>query len=122
MFIRFVVGAEEEHHRWLTGVVTEARILRDEGKLEPHEVSELNETYEWLNENLPCPPFSTSDWPEDVAAWFKDSAVESIDRMWNIACILKEHGQPVRMLRSENPGRLVYEDKFQVVVEEWKHL
>lgn len=37
MFIRFVVGAEGEHHRLLTGIFTEARILRDENKLEPYE-------------------------------------------------------------------------------------
>ena len=36
--------------------------------------------------------------------------------------LLKEHGVPVRMLRSENPGKVLYEDSYQIVVEEWKHL
>jgi hypothetical protein len=42
--------------------------------------------------------------------------------MWEIAHLLKEHGVPVRMLRSENPGKVLYEDSYQIVVEEWKHL
>jgi hypothetical protein len=31
MFIRFVVGGDAEHHRSLTGIITEARLLRDKG-------------------------------------------------------------------------------------------
>jgi hypothetical protein len=42
--------------------------------------------------------------------------------MWEIAHLLKEHGVPVRLLRSENPGKVLYEDDYQIVVEEWKHL
>jgi hypothetical protein len=31
MFIRFVVGLDDENHRSLTGLITEARLLRDKG-------------------------------------------------------------------------------------------
>ena len=47
---------------------------------------------------------------------------EPIRRMWEIAQLLKEHDVPVRMLRSASPGKVLYEDSFQVVVEEWKHI
>lgn len=33
MFVRFVVGCDGEHHRELTGIVTEASFLRDRGRL-----------------------------------------------------------------------------------------
>ena len=33
MFVRFVVGADDENPAWLTGIITKARILRDEGEL-----------------------------------------------------------------------------------------
>jgi hypothetical protein len=49
MFIRFVVGADGEHHRQLTGLITEARLLRDRGGLDAHQVSRLEETYAWFN-------------------------------------------------------------------------
>jgi hypothetical protein len=121
-FIRFVVGVDGEDHRYLTGLITEARLLRDRGRLYSHEASWLEEAYKWFNANLPCPPFSTSNWPRDAVSWFRDDAEEAIGRMWEIAYLLKEHGVPVRMLRSDSPGKVLYEDSYQIVVEEWKHL
>ncbi|SRR5258708_9639616 len=122
VFLRFVVGGDGEHHRSLTGVVTEARLLRDKGLLAEHEAELLQSTYDWLNSNLPCPPFSSSGWPRDAVAWFKDSAKDSIVRMRELTVLLKSHGLLVRTLRSGSPGKVLYEDEFQVVVEEWKNL
>ena len=122
MFLRFVVGSDGEHHRELTGIVTEARFLRDEGRLTPEEDARLEESYDWLNDHLPVPPFSTRSWPGDVVAWFKDDAGEAIRRMWDLVALVEDHGRPVRLMRSKNPGRVLYEDDYQVVVQEWKHL
>jgi len=36
--------------------------------------------------------------------------------------LLREHGLSVRLLRSRNPGKILYEDDYQVVVRDWKHL
>ncbi|MCE3002243.1 MAG: hypothetical protein LW860_06015 [Xanthomonadaceae bacterium] len=122
MYIRFVVGSEGEDHRQLTGIVTEARLLRDRGHLTPEEEDRLERTYAWLNANLPCPPFSTAGWSRDAVSWFKDSAEAAIREFRLLATLLEEHGRPVRMLRSRNPGKVLYEDSFQVVVVEWKTL
>jgi hypothetical protein len=122
MFIRFVVGSDDEQHRLLTGVITEARLLRDRNALQDHEVDWLEETYAWLNAHLPCPPFSSNGWPRDAVTWFKDDAGVPIKKVWEIVTLLKQHGVPVRMLRSKNPGKVLYEDECQIVVEEWKHL
>src|SRR6266849_3866532 len=99
MFIRFVVGEDREHHRSLTGIITEARLLRDKGGLNQDQVSWLEEVYLWFNTNLPTPPFSSSNWPSDASCWFRDDAGEPIKKMWEIATLLKEHGVSVRMLR-----------------------
>ena len=122
MFVRFVVGADGDHHRSLTGIITEARLLRDRGGLNQDRVFWLEEIYEWFNANLLVPPFSTSNWPRDAVAWFRDDAREPIKRMWEIASLLKDHGVPVRLLRSHNPGRILYQDSYQIVVEEWKKI
>lgn len=74
MFLRFVVGGDDEHHRILTSLVTEARLLRDRGHLAVYEAERLESIYEWFNRNLPCPPFSSSGWTRDAVSWFKDSA------------------------------------------------
>ena len=122
MFIRFVVGGDGEHHRSLTGIITEARLLRDAGGLNQDQVCWLEDAYVWFNANLPVPPFSSSDWPRDAATLFRDDAGEPITKMWEIASLLKEHGVPVRMLRSTNPGKILYQDDFQIVVDEWKRI
>ena len=121
MFIRFVVGHDGDDHRQLTGVFTEARMLRDEGVLSPAEVTFLEETYAWFNEHVPVPPFRSSDWPPDAVAWFKDDAA-CLGQIWHLVALLREHGRSVRLLRSRNPGKMLYEDGYQVVVREWRHL
>jgi hypothetical protein len=122
MFIRFVVGGDAEHHRSLTGIIAEARLLRDKGALNQDQMSRLEEAYAWFNATLPVPPFSSGNWPRDAVTWFRDDAGEAIKKMWEIASLLKEHGVPVRMLRSANPGKILYQDSYQIVVVEWRRI
>jgi hypothetical protein len=42
--------------------------------------------------------------------------------MWDIVALLKDNGIAVRLLKSSNPGKIVYEDDFQIVSRQWKHL
>ena len=72
------------------------------------------------DDNLPVPPFKQL--PRDVVCWFRDEAGEPVQRMWDIASLLKECGVPVRLLRSARPGKILYEDDYQIVVEEWQSL
>ena len=121
MFVRFVVGTSAENPAWLTGVITEARILRDQGELHNYEESLLEEVFEWFNSNLPCPPFKEKlqrgEWTPDAVSWFRSEAKESIGRIWDIIALLKEHGVPVRLVSTAKPGEIVYADDFQVVAE-----
>ena len=122
MYIRFVVGNDDEDHRWLSGVITEARMLLERGEMERYEVEKLEETFLWFNENFPCPPFETDSRLTDGACWFKPSAKDAISKIWELVNLLKDHDVPVRMLRSNMPGKCLYEDDFQLVVEELKKL
>lgn len=122
MFVRFVVGSDGQHHKELTGIFTEARFLRERGELTAEEDARLEDLYEWFEEHVPVPPFSTGRFPRDAVAWFKDDAGEPVTKMWDIVALLREHGAEVRLLRSPNPGRVVYDDRVQVLVEEWNRL
>lgn len=122
VFVRFVVGADGQHHKELTGIFTEARFLRERGELTEEEDARLEELYDWFAEQVPVPPFSTGRFPRDAVAWFKDDAGEPLTKMWDIVALLREHGVEIRLLRSANPGRVVYEDRVQVLVEEWNQL
>ncbi len=121
MFVRFVVGTDAENAAWLTGILTEARLLRDAGELYDHESEQLEAVYQWFNEHVPCPPFEkklrTGEWTREAVSWFRADAGGPIQRMWDIVAILREHGVAVRMVSTERPGCVVYEDDYQVVAE-----
>ncbi len=51
-----------------------------------------------------------------AAAWFKPTAVELIARVGGYLEILAAHGVEYRLVRSTDPGRVVYEDAHQIVV------
>jgi len=122
MFLRFVVGGDDEDHRQLTGLITEAKLLRDQGALTVDEEELLQSTYDWFNAHLPCPPYESVGWSREAVSWFKDSALAPIHRMRTLAALLESHDLLVRVLRSKNPGKVLYEDEYQVVVQEWKQL
>lgn len=55
-------------------------------------------------------------------SWLKPSATEHVSRMHLVADILKQHGQPVAVLKTHRPGYVVYEDEYQVVAEPFADL
>ena len=34
---------------------------------------------------------------------------------WEIVSILEQHGTPTRILKTRDPGQILYEDRFQIV-------
>ena len=98
MFVRFVVGSDGQHHKELTGIITEARLLRERGELTTDEEDLLEDLYEWFNEHVPVPPFESRRLPRDAVAWFRDDAGEPVAKMWDIVALLREHGVDVRLL------------------------
>src|SRR5687767_7371455 len=125
MYIRVVVGQDDEDHRQLNGVIIEARLLRDEGRLVSHEIVWLEELFDWFNDNVTVPPYEVNKdiWPQDVAAWFKADAAKVVtDKIWDVVALLRENGKSVRILRSAAPGVVYYEDEVQVVVSEFRKI
>jgi hypothetical protein len=121
MYVRFVAASATDDPWRATGVITQARILRDEGQLAAFEVDLVESAFDWLNQHLPCPPFNDNlgrgVWTHNAVAWFRPEAKEPIARMWDLIAILKENGVAVQFFRSQWPGVIVYRDDFQVVAE-----
>ena len=116
-YIRFVVGTNREEMRAQTGVIVELRLLRDSGDLPDYESKRVEEIFDWLNENLPCPPFQEKNWSRDAISWFKDSAQDMIRVFREIIVMLEEYGRPVRTITTRKPGMILYEDDYQVVAQ-----
>lgn len=50
-----------------------------------------------------------------AAAWFKITAGELVERVEGYLAILDRHGVGYEILRTDRPGRIIYEDPYQVV-------
>jgi hypothetical protein len=115
MFIRFVVGVDSDSPRIQNGLFTEAADLKKRGLLAPYQEVLVNEIFSFFNSNLPCPPYNKKNWSIDAISWFKDSATEYINRMRELKVILEENDFHVRVLKTDKPGMILYEDDFQIV-------
>ena len=120
-FIRFVVGSESDSPRTQSGLFTEIESLRSNGHLEPYQMKMVKDIFEYFNKNLPVPTYSNKKWSIDAISWFKDSAINFIDRIRDLAFILEENGYRVRMLKIDRPGMVLYEDEYQVVSQNRTH-
>jgi len=116
-FLRFVVGTDGDDIDGLDGLFVMSRLLRDDERLEPYESEWLEQVYAWFNAELPCPPFERCQFPVDAVSWYRTSATRFVARMWDLTALLREHGQPVRMLKTGRPGAILYQDDYQVVAE-----
>jgi len=123
MYLRFVVAEIDEDSRQELGVFHAVGSLRDAGKLFHYEEEQHDLIREWFNKNLQKPTrFTTSKPPfyrkqDKAISWFKDSALEHLDRIRTLVAILENHGTSVQMLKTERVGYVVYEDNFQIVAE-----
>jgi hypothetical protein len=123
MYLRFVVADIDEDSERALGVFDAVWNLRDAGRLYAHEEEQRDSTRWWFHENLEKPTrFTASKRPfhrkkSKAISWFKDRASEHLARVRELVAILENHGVPVRMLKAQRVGYVVYEDECQVVAQ-----
>jgi len=112
MFLRFTVTQIDEDSRSPQGVFSAAYALLDSCDLNSEESERLRRLLDWFSDYLPNPP-------EDFYAsraifWFKSSAHESIDRIWELVQMLRFHGYHIQVYKCRSLANISYEDEFQV--------
>lgn len=123
MYLRFVVADIDEDSERALGVFHAVWNLRDGGGLYAHEEEHHDSVRWWFHENLERPTRFTASKPpfyrkkSRAISWFKDSATQHLARVRELVAILETNGVPVRMLKAQRVGYVVYEDKYQVVAE-----
>jgi len=123
MYLRFVVADIDEDSERALGVLHAVWNLRDAGSLYAHEEEHHDSVRWWFHENLEKPTRFTASKPpfyrkkSRAISWFKDSATQHLERVRELVAILETHAVPVRMLKAQRVGYVVYEDKNQVVAE-----
>ena len=119
-YVRFQ-ALHRNQRGYFTGVFGLINVLAKQGKLTSEQESFRRTNNSWYENVYPDPMTvdSTVYDPEvnpGSAAWFKESATHLLERVPGYLKILAAHGVECRIVRSADPGRVIYEDEVQVVV------
>ena len=121
MFLRFVAGNKIKRKNEYHGIITQAKIMIEQEILEIIDVIKVEDIFQVLNNNLPCPPFSKKSRPNNAISWFKESAEEYIKLMYQLKIIIEKYGCETLVLKTEDAGKKIYEDDFQIVATNKKY-
>jgi len=84
----------------------------------------IQEEIDWFTKNLDEPPLDCDPCFEEFSpraiSWFKPSAIEHIKHTWDLVNYLEEAGVKITMVKSKNPGAVIWEDDHQVLAKPWR--
>ncbi|WP_420008671.1 hypothetical protein [Xanthomonas sacchari] len=120
MLIRFVTLAINSDSGRPGGVLVAAHTLRDDGELSTQEHDKLCTALAWFNDHLPVPTALEDAEHRRAISWFKPAADDAIRRMWQLKMLLNLHGYHVNVLRTSDPGTVLYQDDWQVVAKPYR--
>lgn len=115
MYIRFVILRTDEDSHQKQGVFLIADELMRWAEVSPQDHHVLKMGLEWFNTNLPIPKRLKEHGTERAISWFRPDATEMIGKMRDICRVLEEYGHHVEMLKTRNPGTIIYEDQWQII-------
>ena len=94
------------------GVFQIAFRVRDAHETSVHDANEISRHIEWLKDHLYSPDLEEDQFR--AIFWFKQTAHEPMKRIWAIKPYLEAYGYWIDLITTWDPGRLVYEDGWQV--------
>jgi hypothetical protein len=113
--IRFIAPQIDADSGVREGIFVAAHRLRDEGDMPAYQRDQLRSLLEWFNEYLPSPTPLRKAWNRTAISWFKCDSKDSISRVWALVHILEDNGIVIDKITTEQPGYVIYEDRWQVV-------
>ena len=121
-YLRFVIGADFDRPRRLEGPF-QSRFCpdEDEERVPEWHRAQLAEAFDWFQQNLAVPPFGRYRRWNAAVCWFRSDAGEPLARMWDLALLLRQIDVPVRLLRSHEPGWVLWSDQHQIVADGRSH-
>jgi len=121
MYIRFVVDQLDSDSGKRLGLFQIIAELQEKGILYQYEDDIVKATREWFNNNLDKPAsFNRSSKPHAMnkaISWFKPTAKEHIEKMYQLTSIIEGHGIHVPVIKTDRPDYVVYEDEYQITAE-----
>jgi hypothetical protein len=117
MLVRFCILRRDPSSHSPKGVFQAAYELRDNDQLTNPEEEWLQREMSWLNMHLPVPGCLGISENDRAICWFKPDALRPIAKVRSIAALLEAKGVVVEMVTTDEPGSVIYEDRWQVVAK-----
>ena len=123
-FYRFVASKRQQPYGASHGPFLLALEMTEDSEQPVYYRRPLREHLDWFNDHLPAPSrfhvrLSRTSIGIGVC-WFKADAARHISRMREMCFVLVEIGYPIDFCWAVEPGRLIYEDEFQIVALDHK--
>jgi hypothetical protein len=119
-YVRFVIGREGEDSHVEQGIFQAAAQALEWQNITGSDADELHQLRAWFSENLEKPTSFGRDKLRLGICWFKTGSTEHISRIWEMVHILERNGIYVKKIRTDKPGYVIYEDKWQLVAEPFR--
>ena len=115
MFLRFVILRRDGDSHREQGIFQAAYHLRDTNGLAAHEWDWLMRELAWFHMHLKSPAELRRSGTQRAICWFKPTAAKAIDRARAVCAVLETKDLHTTMLKTAEPGQILYEDGLQVV-------
>ncbi len=120
MFIRFITEENDSRTGKPKGICTLAYELIENGELYVEDEKSLKKCLLWVEKNVPIPTrFSraNNEYRKNTGglSWLKPEADEAVSRFWKVKNTIDIAGYSTKVVKTKNPGKMVYEDSFQIV-------
>ncbi len=120
IYTRFETAICFRGTQYRKGVFAAMGDLKRSQKMSAEEIAWYEYTANWFNTNLIYPTCFDPPVADSIKfrakSWFLISANDFISKSKEVASLLTKYGIAVTELRSDNPGKIVYQDVFQIVV------
>lgn len=117
MYLRFISPWPTDMRNVDLGIFQAAHRCREERLLPDYLMDVLTSDLSWFDNNLPVPRSQSFKYRERAAGicWFRDDAKTMIRRARRMASIMMEGDVWITESLTWNPGRILYEDDFQII-------
>lgn len=117
MYLRFQGKMPNKTSASKLGIFQLAFALRDKEELPEYAQTQLQRHLSWLKMHLKSPAILREDEHHRAVAWFHPRADEPLKRIWAIKAILEDAGYHIDLIKTDEPGDIIYEDGWQVIAK-----
>ncbi len=116
-FLRFQTKLPDRDSGKPTGIFVVAHELRDSDRVSREEEEWLRSCLAWFKMHLKVPRCLRDPANRRAISWFKGDNRNAISRIWDLVAFLKDYGIFIDIVRTRDPGIIIYEDGYQVVAK-----